>query len=154
MTLTETPGIAALVVSSTTPVMLPRSDCAKERAGVARAAVASRLTITCVITIFASKRPGPGVSADADSRAVLTAETRRNVPQRHRATESVARLARPKCEALNAVSHWCSSARELQQELGRSRAKGLSIRRAPRKRRARSKKTPGDRKSVVEGKRG
>ena len=62
MTLTETPGIAALVVSSTTPVMLPRSDCAKDRAGVASAAVASRLTIKRLITIVASRRrPGQGI---------------------------------------------------------------------------------------------
>ena len=56
MTFTETPGITALVESSTTPVMLPRSDCAKQRAGIARATVASTITIKRLITIVPSTR--------------------------------------------------------------------------------------------------
>src|SRR2546425_1214926 len=56
MTFTETPGIAALVVSWTTPVIVPRSDCATQRAGVARAPVASMITIRRLITILASRQ--------------------------------------------------------------------------------------------------
>src|SRR6266566_2511504 len=56
MTVTETPGIPALLVSWTTPVMLPRSDCAKEGAGVARAAVASVIATKRLIAILASRR--------------------------------------------------------------------------------------------------
>src|SRR2546426_7036619 len=56
MTFTETPGIAALLVSWTMPVMLPRSDCANDREGVARAAVASTIAIKRVITISSSVR--------------------------------------------------------------------------------------------------
>src|SRR4051812_13423261 len=41
MTLTAAPGMAPLVVSCTTPVMLPRSDCAREESAHARSATAA-----------------------------------------------------------------------------------------------------------------
>src|SRR5438093_1090952 len=57
MTFTETPGMAALLVSWTTPVMLPRSDCARQTAGTARAAAASRITNERRIAINADRDP-------------------------------------------------------------------------------------------------
>ena len=56
MTYTETPGMRALLVSWTTPVMLPRSDCARQRAGIARATTASTITNERRITICTSER--------------------------------------------------------------------------------------------------
>ena len=51
MTLTETPGIAALLVSWMTPVILPRSDCAEHGSALASAIAAEMIAIKCRITM-------------------------------------------------------------------------------------------------------
>src|SRR5437762_809000 len=49
---TVTPGSAALVLSETTPLILPRSDCAKERIGTEKITAARTVTTEGLLVIF------------------------------------------------------------------------------------------------------
>src|SRR5206468_12334933 len=85
MTFTETPGTAALLVSWITPVMLPRSDCAKHGAAIANARAASAIAVKCRITMGLlpwdglcleppALAPIPGTEVPSDLRPRIVAE--------------------------------------------------------------------------------
>src|SRR4029453_19217777 len=52
MTFSTTPGSPAFVESSTTPVMLPRSDCARPHVGVAKTKAVTRIPIGRRLTML------------------------------------------------------------------------------------------------------